>query len=99
MLTCTPHKKMARYDTALTGLGSEVLHGLVGRKCSDLSDFAAKLEAGTLNLFPAYQRIYVWKPEKASRLIVTTLCARFMPPIVLHEVEKGRFDVSMASSG
>eukprot|EP00961_Rhodomonas_salina_P200585 2705765-Rhodomonas_salina.1 len=48
---------------------------------------------GRLNLAPKYQRGYVWKPERASRLVVTALCNRLVPGIVLHEFGKGKFEV------
>jgi hypothetical protein len=46
------------FEDALVELESEALYGL-GCKQSDLADFAGKLERGTLNLFPEYQRSYV----------------------------------------
>jgi len=80
------------FEDALLEKESDKLYGL-GTKQSDLCDIAAKLARGKLNLFPPYQRSYVWKPDKASRLIATVLCSRFVPPIVLHEKVKGEFDV------
>lgn len=79
-------------EEALSELESEALYGL-GSKQSSLRDFVAMLEEGQLNLFPKYQRSYVWQPNKASRLIATALCNRFIPAVVLHEVSKGVFDV------
>jgi hypothetical protein len=35
----------------------------------------------------------VWKSERASRLVVTALCNRLIPAIVLHEKQKGKFEV------
>ena len=46
-----------------------------------------------LNLTPKYQRGFVWTSARASRLIETVLGRRFVPPIVLHEREGGRYDV------
>ena len=80
------------YEDTLIEMESERLYGL-GCKQSDLSDFCNKLERGTLNLFPEYQRSFVWEPSKSSRLLVTVLCNRFLPPLVLHETSKGIFDV------
>jgi len=48
---------------------------------------------GRLNLFPEYQRDFVWKTNCASRLIVTVLCNRLIPAVVLHEKRKGCYDV------
>jgi len=45
-----------------------------------------------LNVWPE-QRGYVWKAERASRLIVTALCNRIVPGIVLHEKTKGVYEV------
>lgn len=69
------------------------MYGKVGCKVGDLHTFISRLEKGSIDLFPDYQRSYVWDPKRALRLIVTILCNRFMPPLVLHEVEKGRYDV------
>ena len=80
------------FEDALVELESEKLYGL-GCMQSDLYNFASQLERGALNLFPDYQRSFVWKPAKASRLIATVLCNRFIPPLVLHEKKKGCFDV------
>ncbi|CAB9511662.1 Inherit from COG: conserved protein [Seminavis robusta] len=82
----------ARYEDALVELESEALYRL-GCQQSDLSDFCNKLERGSLNLFPEYQRAFVWEPAKSSRLVATVLCNRFIPPLVLHEKSKGVFDV------
>lgn len=48
---------------------------------------------GDLNLCPKYQRGYVWKKERAARLVETVLGNRFIPPIILHEQHDGRYDV------
>lgn len=80
------------FEDVLNEKQSEKLYGL-SSLTSNLQLFAQQLEQGSLNLFPEYQRSYVWKPDKASRLIVTALCNRFVPPIVVHEKEKGLFDV------
>lgn len=82
----------ASTEDTLKELESDALYG-VGSKESSLLTFVTMLEEGQLNLFPKYQRSYVWQPNKASRLIVTALCNRFIPPVVLHEVSKGVFDV------
>lgn len=80
-------------EDALSKMECDKLYGQVASHTKELGDFATMLEKGRLHLFPDYQRSYVWKPEKASRLLVTVLCSRFMPPIVLHEKRKGQFDV------
>ena len=80
------------FEDALVELESEKLYGL-GCMQSELYNFAGQLERGALNLFPEYQRSFVWKPPKASRLLATVLCNRFIPPLVLHEKKKGCFDV------
>jgi hypothetical protein len=80
------------FEESLAEVESEALYGL-GTVQSTLSTFVNMLQIGSLNLFPRYQRSYVWQPDKSSRLIVTALCNRFVPPVVLHEVSKGVFDV------
>ena len=80
------------WEGVLEEMESEKLYGL-GSKETELSQFCSWLEKGKLNLFPEYQREYVWKPDKASRLIATALCNRYVPPVVLHEREKGCYDV------
>lgn len=80
------------FEDALTEMESRVLREM-GTTEVTLGVFADWLLAGELNLFPAYQRDYVWKPDKASRLIATVLCNRHVPPVVLHEKEEGVFDV------
>mmetsp|Transcript_146488 Transcript_146488/g.255495 ORF Transcript_146488/g.255495 Transcript_146488/m.255495 type:complete len:519 (+) Transcript_146488:71-1627(+) len=80
------------WEGALEEVESERLYNL-GSKEAELSQFALWLQKGKLNLFPEYQREYVWKPAKASRLIATVLCNRFIPPVVLHERKKGIYDV------
>ena len=74
------------YEEALQQMESASLYGL-GSKQSELHAFANKLERGSLNC------AYVWESAKASRLIATVLCNRFIPPLVLHERKKGIFDV------
>ena len=80
------------WEEMLQEIESEKLYGL-GSKEAELSQFASWLAKGKLNLFPAYQREYVWKPDKASRLIATVLCNRYVPPVVLHEKTKSCYDV------
>ena len=46
-----------------------------------------------INLFPEYQRGFVWNPAKSSRLIVTLLQNRIIHPLILHETSPGRYDV------
>ena len=58
-----------------------------------IRELAALYKDGVLNLNPKYQRSFVWKVTKASRLIVTALCNRFVPGVVLHEVKHGKFEV------
>lgn len=83
--------KRAVWEEALVENASEKLDGLGSIQC-ELSQFASWLVEGKLNLFPPYQRGYVWKPEKASRLVVTMLLNRLVPPIVVHQ-KKGWKDV------
>jgi Protein of unknown function DUF262 len=83
----------ATFEEALVELESQALYNSIGTVQSTISTFVTMLQNGSLNLFPKYQRSYVWQPDKASRLIVTALCTRFIPPVVLHEVSKGVFDV------
>jgi Protein of unknown function DUF262/HNH endonuclease len=83
----------ATFEEALVELESEALYNSIGTTQSTISNFVTMLNDGSLNLFPKYQRSYVWQPDKASRLIVTALCSRLVPPVVLHEVSKGVFDV------
>ena len=58
-----------------------------------IRELAALYKDGVLDLNPKYQRSFVWKVAKASRLIVTALCNRFVPGVVLHEVKHGKFEV------
>lgn len=58
-----------------------------------IRELAALYKDGVLDLNPKYQRSFVWKVTKASRLIVTALCNRFVPGVVLHEVKHGKFEV------
>ena len=80
------------WEEALQDLESEKLYGLAS-KDAELSQYETWLKKGRLNLFPEYQRDYVWKNDKASRLIATALCNRYIPPVVLHEKSKGTYDV------
>lgn len=80
------------YEVVLNELESEKLYGNSPRLC-ELDNLANWLRRGKLNIAPKYQRGYVWKQDRASRLIVTVLCNRIVPAIVLHERSKGIFDV------
>jgi len=80
------------YENNLSTLESTTL-GRIAPNTQALSHLASQLEEGDLNLLPEYQRKYVWKKDKASRLIVTALCNRFIPSIVVHERKQGEFDV------
>ena len=62
-------RKQKEWDRKLSNLESEKLYRLSSNN-GELSAFASWLEKGKLNLFPEYQRDYVWKEDKASRLIV-----------------------------
>ncbi|KAA8494642.1 hypothetical protein FVE85_2883 [Porphyridium purpureum] len=57
-----------------------------------LGMFLEKVKENELNLFPDYQRDYVWKEQTASRLIVTALCNRMIPQVLLHERARGKYD-------
>ena len=81
-----------QYNSVLGELESSKLYGQTP-KMFELDQLANMLRKGRLNLFPKYQRDYVWKPERASRLVVTVLCNRIVPGVVLHEKEKGVYDV------
>jgi hypothetical protein len=59
----------------------------------DIKHIADLFVKKKLNLAPKYQRGFVWTSTRASRLIETVLGKRFVPPIVLHEREGGRYDV------
>lgn len=80
------------FETALCDLESEKLYGTTPN-LYELDQLANMLRKGRLNLAPKYQRGYVWKDDRASRLVVTALCNRIIPGIVFHEREKGVFDV------
>lgn len=86
--------KAAEWENELSERESSKLYGLPTQE-AELDQFARWLDEQPerLNLFPEYQREYVWKPDKASRLIVTVLCSRLVPAVVLHEKEKGTYDV------
>lgn len=81
-----------KYEKALKRLECPDLYGLPTVN-DTIRELTIMLKEGSLNLFPEYQRSFVWRPEKASRLVATVLCQRFIPPIVLHEQSKGHFDV------
>eukprot|EP00429_Kryptoperidinium_foliaceum_P111032 CAMPEP_0176295494 /NCGR_PEP_ID=MMETSP0121_2-20121125/57697_1 /TAXON_ID=160619 /ORGANISM="Kryptoperidinium foliaceum, Strain CCMP 1326" /LENGTH=121 /DNA_ID=CAMNT_0017636577 /DNA_START=319 /DNA_END=684 /DNA_ORIENTATION=- len=80
------------YERAFKRLECPHLYGLPILTDS-VRELSTMLKEGSLNLFAAYQRSFVWKPEKSSRLVATVLCQRFIHPIVLHEQSKGHFDV------
>lgn len=82
----------ASYEAALTEMESDVLYGNTPKMC-DLDQLAGWVRRERLDLSPKYQRGYVWKEDRASRLIVTALCNRIVPGIVLHEVQKGTYEV------
>lgn len=90
-------QEQARYEPILARVESEELYGLPKQDRS-IGDLGSTYQKGKLNLFPEYQRDYVWgkndsKHSRASRLVVTVLCSRFIPPVVLHERKKGHYDV------
>jgi Protein of unknown function DUF262 len=80
------------YDESLGDFESAALHD-VTPNALPLDTFALWLQEGKLNLAPQYQRGYVWKVEKASRLVVTVLCRRIVPAVTMCEVDDGVFDV------
>jgi hypothetical protein len=45
-------------------------------------------EDGMLNLEPQYQCKYIWKKEKACRLIESMMGNLFVPAVVLHTSPK-----------
>ena len=79
--TATP--KQLAWDSALEG--AKCNHGNLEKLDATLDFFIKKLEEGSLNLFPEYQRDFVWKQDKSSRLVITALCNRFMHSIVTYE--------------
>jgi Protein of unknown function DUF262/HNH endonuclease len=80
------------YEKTLAELESKKLYG-VAPKPYEIEHLANMVKKGRLDLAPNYQRKYVWKEDKASRLVVTVLLNRFVPGVVLHEKTKGKFDV------
>lgn len=85
-------KKRDVWENAHQATESDALYS-VGSSQTPLSTFHTGLLDGQLDLFPEYQRAYVWEPDKASRLIVTLLLNKVVLPVVLHEKTKGTFDV------
>lgn len=85
-------QKRQQFDKSLREVESEVLHH-VTPNAKSVDSLALWLEKGKLNLYPKYQRKYVWKADKASRLVVTALCGRIIPAVTMHEVSKGRYDM------
>mmetsp|Transcript_60103 Transcript_60103/g.178202 ORF Transcript_60103/g.178202 Transcript_60103/m.178202 type:complete len:621 (-) Transcript_60103:80-1942(-) len=81
-----------RYENELLDLESEELYGATSM-LYELDQLANMLRRGRLHLAPKYQRGYVWDISRASRLVVTALCNRFVPGIVFHEKKKGSFEV------
>lgn len=59
--------------------------GEIKKKDRDVDAMVIMFEKGELNLFPKFQRSYTWNEARASRLMVTALCGRTIPPIFLHE--------------
>ena len=81
-----------RFDNALRELESHQLYGR-SPKLLSIEGLAGWVTKGKLTLNPNYQRGYVWEQDRASRLVVTVLCNRLAPGIVLHEREKGKYEV------
>ncbi|KAL7576755.1 hypothetical protein ACA910_005670 [Epithemia clementina (nom. ined.)] len=84
--------RLANYEASLTELESTELHG-TSPTLKSIEILANWVNKGKLKLNPKYQRTYVWKEDRASRLVVTVLCNRLVPGIVLHEREKGQYEV------
>lgn len=59
--------------------------GDIKKKDKDVKAMVEYFKEGQLNLFPKYQRGYTWDEARASRLMVTALCGRTIPPVYLHE--------------
>ncbi|KAG8457710.1 hypothetical protein KFE25_013216 [Diacronema lutheri] len=57
----------------------------IKKKDRDVDAMVLLFMRGELELFPKFQRGYTWDNARASRLIVTALCGRTIPPIFLHE--------------
>ena len=81
-----------KYEVSLVEVESKKLRHVVPN-ATTIDSLANWLEKGKLNLVPEYQRGYVWKGDKASRLVVTALCGRIIPAITMHEVKPGKNDV------
>lgn len=85
------------YESILKERASDSLYRLPKLDWS-IGEIARLYNTSKINLFPEYQRGYVWNENdkhhsRASRLVVTVLCNRFIPPVVLHEKKKGVWDV------
>ena len=91
-MAATENDKKIAFEKALCDFESKRLYGNTP-KPMDIEYFALRVRKGTVNLVPKYQRSYVWKEDKASRLVVTALCNRIVPGIVAHEREKGIWDI------
>lgn len=63
------------FEDVLNEKQSEKLYGL-SSLTSNLQLFAQQLEQGSLNLFPEYQRSYVWKPDFATDSCHPLLCTK-----------------------
>ena len=85
-------KHNLEFEAALTDCESKKLYGATPRHL-DVETLAIKFGKGTLDLAPNHPRECVWEAERASRLVITALCNRLIPGIVLHEKRKGKFDV------
>ena len=84
--------KQTDFESILSSYASVDLRGRVSSP-KTIRELEGMLEDGQLNLAPEYHRSYFWKPDKASRLVVTMLGERVVPGIVLHEVEPTKYDV------
>jgi uncharacterized protein with ParB-like and HNH nuclease domain len=58
-----------------------------------ISGVAQYYNDGELNIHPEYQRGFVWDKQKSSRLILTILSGRLVPPVTLHEKQNESYDV------
>ena len=84
--------RKSQYETDLQILESQNLYGR-SPNLKSLEQLATWVSKRKLKLDPKYQRGYVWEEDRASRLVVTVLCNRLVPGLVLHEKEKGKFEV------
>ena len=80
------------YEETLQALESKKLYNVQPELVS-IRELINMYEENELVVTPKFQRDYVWDIKKASRLIVTALCKRFIPGVVFQEKSEGVFHV------